>query len=102
MNAPVGSSAYVTGSSRATAMAGPIPGSTPIAVPSSTPIAENSRLAGVSAPAKPSNRRVRLSSTSDQPHQRSTGQVHTEQRVEHDPGRERHARGDEQVAWERA
>ena len=39
MNAPVGSSPYVTGSSSATAIAGPMPGRTPIAVPSSTPIA---------------------------------------------------------------
>src|SRR5688500_18169505 len=102
MNAPVGSNAYVTGSSRATAIAGPMPGSTTIAVPSRTPIAENSRLAGVSALPKPSNRRVRFSNTSDQPHQRSAGQVHAEQRVEHEPRRQRDAGGDEEVARERA
>src|ERR671916_1492416 len=101
MNAPVGSNAYVTGSSSATAIAGPMPGSTPMAVPSSTPIAENSRLAGVSAWPKPSKRWVRFSITSDQPHQRSAGQVHAEQRVEHEPGRQRDARGDQQVARER-
>ena len=35
---PAGSSLKVTGSSSATVSAGPMPGSTPTAVPSSTPI----------------------------------------------------------------
>ena len=54
--APVGSSPYVIGSSRATVMAGPIPGSTPTAVPTVTPISASSRLIGVAAVAKPSSR----------------------------------------------
>ena len=61
MNAPVGSSPYVTGSRSATAIAGPMPGRTPIAVPSSTPIAAQSRLTGVSAVPKPSSSELRES-----------------------------------------
>ncbi|CAM5581624.1 hypothetical protein SCALM49S_03080 [Streptomyces californicus] len=61
MNAPVGSSPYVTGSSSATAIAGPIPGSTPIAVPRRTPMAAQSRFIGVSAVPKPSMRELRES-----------------------------------------
>ena len=36
----------MTGSSSATVIAGPMPGSTPTAVPSSTPMKANSRLVG--------------------------------------------------------
>src|SRR5918994_1319061 len=54
MNEPVGSRLYVTGSSSATVIAGPIPGSTPMTVPSVTPISANSRFCGVRAWAKPS------------------------------------------------
>src|SRR6185369_5423398 len=53
MNAAMGSSPNVTGSSTATVSAGPIPGSTPIAVPSVVPINAHPRFASVSAPAKP-------------------------------------------------
>ena len=53
MNALTGSSLYVTGRSRATVSAGPIPGSTPTAVPSNTPISAQSRFSGVSATWKP-------------------------------------------------
>ena len=53
MKAAVGSRLKVTGSSRATVSAGPIPGSTPTAVPSVTPTIAHSRLKGVSATAKP-------------------------------------------------
>lgn len=56
MKAPVGSSPYVTGSSSATAMAGPMPGRTPMAVPRSTPMAAQSRLIGVRAVPNPSIR----------------------------------------------
>jgi hypothetical protein len=38
MNAWVGSSVKVSGSSRAMVIAGPMPGSTPMAVPSTTPM----------------------------------------------------------------
>ena len=43
----------MTGSSRATVSAGPMPGSTPMAVPMVTPSADQSRFQGVSATAKP-------------------------------------------------
>ena len=58
MNAWVGSSVYVSGSSSAMVIAGPMPGSTPIAVPSSTPRNAYSRLIGVSAVANPSMREL--------------------------------------------
>ena len=53
MKAAVGSRLKVTGSSRATVSAGPIPGSTPTAVPRVTPTIAHNRLKGVSATAKP-------------------------------------------------
>ena len=53
MKAAVGSRLKVTGSSSATVSAGPMPGSTPTAVPSVTPTSAQSRLKGVSATAKP-------------------------------------------------
>ena len=43
----------MTGSSSATVSAGPMPGSTPMAVPTVTPSADQNRLIGVSATAKP-------------------------------------------------
>src|SRR2546423_4369269 len=96
MNAPVGSSPYVTGSSSATAIAGPMPGSTPIAVPSSTPTAAHSRLTGVSAVPKPSIREVRAF-TSQHSHQRAAGQRHPEQIVEDDVGDEGQHGRDERI-----
>ena len=51
----VGSSSYVTGSNSATVIAGPIPGSTPTAVPITTPSRASSRLTGVAAVANPSS-----------------------------------------------
>ena len=47
------------GSSRATVIAGPMPGSTPTTVPSTTPSSAQSRFSGVSAVAKPSSSRPR-------------------------------------------
>src|SRR6476469_5410555 len=55
MNAAVGSSVYVIGSSRATVIAGPMPGSTPTAVPRVTPTSAYSRYRGCRAVAKPSS-----------------------------------------------
>ena len=46
----------MTGSSRATVIAGPMPGSTPTAVPRITPSAAQARLVGVSAVANPLSR----------------------------------------------
>src|SRR5262245_58880107 len=53
MNALVGSRPKVTGNSTATVSAGPMPGRTPIAVPSVVPISAHERFATVSAPANP-------------------------------------------------
>ena len=50
---PAGSSLKVTGSSSATVSAGPMPGSTPTAVPSSTPISANRRFIGCKATVRP-------------------------------------------------
>ena len=49
------------GSSSATVMAGPMPGSTPTAVPTITPIRASSRLIGVAAVANPSSRNWKFS-----------------------------------------
>ena len=48
----------MTGSSTATVSAGPMPGSTPTAVPSVTPTSAHTRFASVSALAKPTPQRV--------------------------------------------
>ena len=57
MKAPVGSSKLnVIGSSSAIVSAGPIPGSTPTNVPSSTPMAANARFSGERTVPKPSSR----------------------------------------------
>src|SRR5262245_24326395 len=53
MSEPAGSSLKVIGKSSATVNAGPMPGSTPTAVPSSTPISAYSRFIGCSATARP-------------------------------------------------
>ena len=53
ISAADGSSRNVIGSSSATVSAGPMPGSTPTAVPIVTPTSAHSRFAGVSAPPKP-------------------------------------------------
>src|SRR6185369_15401771 len=54
--APVGSSFMVSGSSIAIVAGGPRPGSTPITVPSTTPITHITRLLRVSATWNPCNR----------------------------------------------
>src|SRR3954449_8050508 len=96
MNAPVGSSPYVTGSRSATAIAGPMPGSTPMAVPSSTPTAAHSRLTGVRAVPKPSIRELKAF-MSQHSHQRATGQRYSEQVVEDGVGGEGENGRDERV-----
>src|SRR6478735_4940792 len=97
MNAATGSSPYVTGSSSATAIAGPMPGSTPMAVPSSTPRAAHSRLSGVRAVPNPSMRELRAF-MSEHSHQRTAGQRHAEQLVEDDIGDQGQHRGDQRIA----
>src|SRR5215213_4385724 len=61
MSDAVGESAKVIGRSMETVAVGPIPGSTPIRVPSSTPTKQKARLSGVSAVSKPSARLARRS-----------------------------------------
>src|SRR6478609_6549333 len=56
MSADTGGSAYVAGSSIAMVATGPMPGSTPISVPSRQPISAYIRLIGVSATPKPIDR----------------------------------------------
>ena len=56
MKAGTGSSVNVTGRSSATVIAGPMPGSTPIIVPRTTPMSAYRRFVGVSAVANPSSR----------------------------------------------
>src|SRR3954451_3946211 len=51
----------VIGSSMATATAGPMPGSTPTAVPSTQPTKAHSRLIGLIAVAKPCRREAKMS-----------------------------------------
>src|SRR3712207_1781578 len=55
ISALAGSSRKVIGSSIATVSAGPMPGSTPTAVPMVTPTSAHSRFPGVSAAANPSS-----------------------------------------------
>src|SRR5688572_16480576 len=56
MNAAVGSRYAVTGNNSAMVSAGPIPGSTPIAVPSAEPTRAQNRLIGCRATLKPLSR----------------------------------------------
>jgi hypothetical protein len=61
ISAPVGSSLTVSGMSIATVRAGPTPGSTPINVPSITPMNPHKRLSGVSATLKPWRSELKVS-----------------------------------------
>src|SRR6185436_4313578 len=81
MIAPVASSEKVSGSSSATVIAGPIPGSTPTAVPSSTPITAYIRFIGVAASAKPCSSQLKLS-MSENPVQNACGQRDSEPGIE--------------------
>src|SRR6476620_11004881 len=68
------------GNSSATVIAGPIPGSTPTAVPSSTPITAYIRFIGVAASAKPCSSQLKLS-MSENPVQNACGQRDSEPRI---------------------
>src|SRR5258707_6486571 len=83
------------GRSSATVMAGPIPGSTPTAVPSSTPITAYSRFIGVAASAKPWSSQLKLS-MSENSIQNACGQRDPESGVEgvEADQRQRNANGD--------
>src|SRR5687767_357554 len=83
MSAPVGSSLAVSGSSIATVSAGPTPGSTPMNVPSVTPMKPHSRLIGFSATPKPAIRASKASKSNpraaEQRLQPTRGQVDVQQ-----------------------
>src|SRR6476659_191875 len=81
MNAALGLTLYVTGSSSATVIAGPIPGSTPTAVPNSTPITAYIRFIGVAASAKPCSSQLKLS-MSENPVQNACRQRDSEPGIE--------------------
>src|SRR5205085_11511964 len=56
ISAPTGGRPYVIGSSIAMVASGPMPGSTPISVPTSAPTRQSPRLVGVTAIEKPNQR----------------------------------------------
>src|SRR5688572_23575082 len=70
----VTSTLAVMGSSMATATAGPMPGSTPTAVPSTQPTKAHKRFAGVIAVAKPCSSALRMS-MSEPPRAGQPGQI---------------------------
>src|SRR5215204_2505842 len=80
----------VIGSNMATATAGPMPGSTPTAVPRTQPMKAHSRLTGLIAVAKPCRREAKMS-MSDPAGGRQPGKVDGEELSE---GPE-HRRGDQ-------
>ena len=71
MKAEAGATCAVTGISSAMVSAGPIPGSTPTAVPSAQPISAQNRFIGCSATANPPISWLRTSMAS--PNQRQEG-----------------------------
>ena len=77
----VGSMPKVSGSSSATPDGGPSPGSAPIRMPMTTPQIAISRLNGVSATEKPSERLARKSIAASQKPSRPTGNGTRSQRV---------------------
>src|ERR1700710_439473 len=97
MNAALGGRLYVRGSSRATVIAGPMPGSTPTAVPSSTPITAYNRFIGVAACSNPWSSQFRLS-ISENPVQNACGQRDSEPGVERVEAAHRQRHPDEDVA----
>src|SRR5262245_769 len=99
MNALIGSRLKVTGSSTATVSAGPMPGSTPIAVPSVVPTSAHPRLCSANAPANPLRKASRVSSTGlEQPLERSGRKGELEKASEEDVGHDRHAEREPRVS----
>src|SRR3954470_19192911 len=98
----VTSTSPVIGSSMATATAGPMPGSTPTAVPSAQPNRAHSRLAGVMATAKPCRSAFRMSMACSDP--AGVGQareVDRQESREHPVHRRRDGKAGEQVHQQR-
>src|SRR5688572_3633451 len=100
MNALVGSRLKVTGRSTATVSAGPMPGSTPTAVPRVTPTRAHPRCGSVSAPANPSLSAARISSIggSDQAGEHAGGELQVEDAAEQEEGGDGDGDGKERVA----
>src|SRR5258706_2332258 len=91
ISAPVGSSLNVSGSSIAIVAGGPRPGSTPITVPSTTPITHIHRLFAVSATWKPWSRPAKMSMRLEQkPVGEREIEGHFEERVEPRRSGDRH------------
>src|SRR3954469_9221486 len=91
----------VIGSSMATATAGPMPGSTPTAVPSTQPTKAHSRLIGLIAVAKPCRREAKMS-MSDPAGSGQAGQVDREELGEGPVHRRRDPRAGDRIRSERA
>src|SRR5882762_8311094 len=85
------------GSSKATVMAGPIPGNTPTAVPSRTPITAYSRFIGVAACPNPWISQSRFS-MSENSVQNACGQRDSEPRIERVEAAHREHRPDGDVS----
>src|SRR5262245_18556582 len=107
---PPGSSLWVTGRRRATVSAGPMPGRTPTAVPSSTPISAYKRFIGWTATAKPwaseasvsTMSSVTLRSERQQPFERARRQRQRQQLVEQQKHHGAEHAADQQVDHEGA
>src|SRR5918998_2926649 len=103
MMEPAGSSLKVIGRSSATVSAGPMPGSTPTAVPRRTPMSAKSRFIGWMATVRPWGRETKASmAASDQafegPRRQGQGQELREEDMHHD----RDAQADEEIDHEGA
>src|ERR1700754_1247541 len=86
IRAEVGGSLKVSGSSMAMVATGPMPGSTPISVPTMQPIRQYSRFWKVSATPKPS---MTCPSSSMSPHSPDNADVHAQAELEEDDAQRR-------------
>src|SRR4029450_7113028 len=102
MIAEVGDMPKVSGSSSATPETGPIPGSAPIRVPTTTPARAMNRLNGVSAMEKPSSRLSRTPIRRRSEPQDADGEGHLEPVGEHDVVQGGDADGDREGLTPRA
>src|SRR3712207_9387285 len=96
---PAGSSLKVMGRSSATVSAGPMPGSTPTAVPRSTPMSATSKFIGWTATASPCARETKVSMVppSDKTPERTDGQGQGEKLSETQLGRDSEHEADQKV-----
>src|SRR5688572_16236888 len=83
MSAPSGLSPNVTGSSIAMVAIGPIPGSTPISVPTRQPNRQKPRLIGVAAAPKPVARLAKRSMSDGPDHEGLPQQLHEQYDAQH-------------------